>query len=144
MNMNQENDNELKKSAPYLASLEKKNSFQAPEGFFEDLPSKIEDKIQAATTEKKHTYLSLHYVKYAVAAVVLLVAGYYFYPSKTVPQKNAFTAWNVDSLTDDELLDEWGDFPIEYETETVVSNDDADMINYLIDNKVDVTEINGI
>lgn len=142
--MNQEKNDDLRKVAPYLSSLEKKNSFQAPEGYFEQLPSAIQNKIGEAPAENKHKVFSLHYMKYAAAAVVLLIAGIYFYPKKTQQPINTFTAWNVDALTDDEVLDELTDYPIENETAIVVKNDDSDIINYLIDNKIDITEINKI
>lgn len=144
MNMNQENDNDLRKDAPFLSSLEKKNSFPAPEGYFENLPTQIQNKINGAGIKNHPVLFSVKYIKYAAAAMVLIIAGFYFYPKKTQQPKDTFTAANVYALSDDELLDEMSDFPIESETEVTTSNENSEIINYLIDNKVDVTEINGI
>jgi hypothetical protein len=47
---------ELKNIAPHLNQLLKKDAFTAPEGYFEDLPSRIQDCVIAQTKTKSRTF----------------------------------------------------------------------------------------
>lgn len=49
MKENINTDNELKQDAPVLFSMEKRNLFQVPDGYFDTLASQIQDKIQSET-----------------------------------------------------------------------------------------------
>ena len=47
---------ELKNIAPHLSQLPKKNAFTAPEGYFDDLPSIIQDRVIAQTKTKSRNF----------------------------------------------------------------------------------------
>ena len=47
---------ELKNIAPYLSQLPKKDVFTAPEGYFDDLPSIIQDRVIAHTKTKSRNF----------------------------------------------------------------------------------------
>ena len=47
---------ELKNIAPHLSQLPKKDAFTAPEGYFDDLPSIIQDRVIAHTKTKSRNF----------------------------------------------------------------------------------------
>lgn len=142
MNSEENNNNE----SPFLSSLEKKESFKAPDGYFGSLPSKIQDRITEVTASKSHTIFSLSTWKWVAAGALILSAGFYFFPKlATKPAIVATTSVN-DNLTDDELTDELADEmdsnTLETEVKSAESVNSNDAINYLIENHIDITLIN--
>ncbi len=66
----------------------KKNIFDAPDGYFEHLPSRIQERMQQEEEAKQTAVVSLPRWAYAAAAsvLILLVAGIFFYqPSDSKP-----------------------------------------------------------
>ena len=84
MNENNEHieDEELKKSAPFLFGMEKKNDFQVPDGYFDRLPSEIQDKIiemeNKSVKSKIMQFFNWKVAVPAVSFVVILFAGIYY------------------------------------------------------------------
>jgi hypothetical protein len=84
MNENNEHieDEELKKTAPHLFGMEKKNDFQVPDGYFDRLPSEIQDKIiELENNSLKSKIMQIFNWKIAVPAVSLiaiLFVGIYY------------------------------------------------------------------
>ena len=69
---------ELKDIAPILNQLPKKDSFQVPENYFDELPGLIQDRVRVkAKTPWKIT------LKYALPFVLLIVSIGYFTQNKT-------------------------------------------------------------
>jgi len=68
---------EIAEISPLLAGLKKKNTYQVPEGYFEDLKTKIPASASIPVTRKvKHApVFTLKFVKYAVAACIVALLG---------------------------------------------------------------------
>ncbi len=64
---------ELKDIAPLLNKLPKKDHFQAPDGYFDELPSIIQDRVSV-----KPKFQWSHSLKYALPLVLLVVSVIYF------------------------------------------------------------------
>lgn len=58
-----------------LDDIDKKQSFKVPDGYFEELPLKIQTKIQP---KKKHTQVTLPSWKFALAASILVILVTYY------------------------------------------------------------------
>ena len=69
---------ELKDIAPILNQLPKKDSFQIPENYFDELPGLIQDRVRVKT----HTRWN-YAIKYALPLVFLIIAIGYFTQNKT-------------------------------------------------------------
>jgi len=64
---------ELKDIAPILNQLPKKDSFQVPENYFDELPSLIQDRVQVKT-KSRWTYA----LKYALPLILMVISIVYF------------------------------------------------------------------
>lgn len=69
---------ELKDIAPILNQLPKKDSFQIPENYFDELPGLIQDRVRVKTQTRWNYVL-----KYALPFVLLIVSIGYFTQNKT-------------------------------------------------------------
>lgn len=69
---------EWQELAPSLAKLEKKNSYLVPDGYFESLQSRIQQKVNAAEA-KTPTFTIPMWAKYATAACLTLAMGITLY-----------------------------------------------------------------
>jgi len=69
---------ELKDIAPILNQLPKKDSFQVPENYFDELPGLIQDRVRVKTKTRWNYVL-----KYALPFVLLIVTIGYFTQNKT-------------------------------------------------------------
>ncbi len=69
---------ELKVIAPILNQLPKKDSFQVPEDYFDELPGLIQDRVQVKT-KTQWTYV----LKYALPVLLLIVSVLYFSQKNT-------------------------------------------------------------
>lgn len=63
-----------------LDDIDKKQSFKVPEGYFEDLPLRIQTKIQK---KKKHSQVLLPSWRFAFAASILVILVAYFIADQT-------------------------------------------------------------
>lgn len=69
---------ELKDIAPILNQLPKKDSFQIPENYFDELPGLIQDRVRVKTQTRWN-----YAIKYALPLVFLIFAIGYFTQNKT-------------------------------------------------------------
>ena len=69
---------ELKDIAPILNQLPKKDSFQVPENYFDELPGLIQDRVQVKT-KSQWTYV----LKYALPVLLVIVSVAYFSQKNT-------------------------------------------------------------
>ena len=69
---------ELKDIAPVLNQLPKKDSFQIPENYFDELPGLIQDRVRVKTQTRWNYVL-----KYALPFVLLIVSIGYFTQKNT-------------------------------------------------------------
>jgi hypothetical protein len=87
----------------------KKSIFHAPEGYFDQLPGRVQERIQQEDQANKT--LSLPRWTYAVAAsvLVLLVAGIFFYQQYRLPADTMASEQKIEqllaSVPDEELID---------------------------------------
>jgi hypothetical protein len=68
---------EISNISPLLASLKNKNTYQVPEGYFENLKAKIPtiETIPVKNKSKQAPVFSLKFTKYAVAACIVALLG---------------------------------------------------------------------
>ncbi|MEO8148466.1 MAG: hypothetical protein ABI723_12550 [Bacteroidia bacterium] len=148
-------DDELRKDAPKLFGMEKKNPFEVPDGFFDSFSSKIQDKIAA---EKKQSVWSLIYQnitrpKVAIpvlASVCIIVVGIKFLYTPGSINRNDEVAITYNDLSQSAYLDDIDESvltdALNQTTSTVNSDsktesDSYRIENYLIENNIDVTDL---
>ena len=148
-----DNENEeLKKIAPHLFKIEKKEVFTTPENYFESLPGLLQDRVHEKT--KTTTFFAPRYRLALVAASVglFIFVGVKFYTSQTKETTEIATTEMVQSydnqylasadeteLTDqldDETLDNTS---VQINKNTSASNDE--ITDYLINDNIDLTTI---
>ena len=54
-----------------LENIKKTNIYKVPEGYFKELPMRVQSRISAG--DRKSTFLIPHFVRYATAAVILII-----------------------------------------------------------------------
>ena len=69
---------ELKDIAPILNQLPKKDNFQVPENYFDELPGLIQDRVQVKT-KTQWTYV----LKYALPVILVIFSVVYFSQKNT-------------------------------------------------------------
>lgn len=87
----------------------KKTIFETPEGYFEALPERIQERIQQET-QKKNTFSFPHWAYAAAASVLLLLAGgIFFFQPADLPTETMAYEQNVEqllaSVSEDEIMD---------------------------------------
>ena len=65
--------------APSLAKMEKKNPYLVPDGYFESLQSRIEQKVNSAKAERSRSKIISMWTKYAAAACLTIAMGITLY-----------------------------------------------------------------
>lgn len=167
MNQLIHDENDWMKEAPLLASLNRQHPFKVPDGYFEELPVEIENKISFGNHPfqvNENYFEQLHQnilsatvgepkpqakviklrpsliVITAIAACLIIFALFYF-KSDSGKIETAFneewTEENILAQVDESTLIEM----ISASSETT-SNDSAEEIEqYLLDNNIDLTEI---
>lgn len=87
----------------------KKNIFETPEGYFDALPERLQERIRQKEQEKK--VFSFPQWTYAAAASVLLllVVGIFFFQPADQPAENIASEQNIEqllaSVSEDEIID---------------------------------------
>ena len=150
MNMNQhpEHTDEELKDAPILRQLRQSTAFNAPEDYFQTLPSAIQDKISSRKSITSQVKLKPILVGLAIAGCLVLGILYINQPV----QEQQFT--ETTTITTDDLI-ETG-YYLELEEQLIaetVYNDDAtpeesidetEMENYLLEASDETTLINEL
>lgn len=143
------------KDAPQLNAMGKGNSFKVPDGYFEELPSKVISHIAEEKGKKSGVVISIFKPQMAIAASVLfiglLVASQAIFNKNEVTITEYASAEDVfEQFTDEELaLLEEDLFLESMMTEVMLEDDipfeeleDEDaIIHYLMQNNVDISTI---
>ncbi len=117
-----------------LEDIEKKNIYSVPEGYFEDLPMKIQARI--ADKSKSETPVFIGALRYALPAVLLVAVAYFGIfrmaptqqddPLAGVSTEDIISYLASTDITTDEILSEVNldDFTLDYlNTEEEILND---------------------
>jgi hypothetical protein len=109
--MENKNDilSEIEKIAPGLTAVEKKNSFETPADYFDDLSSSIQEKVRMQSSKNQKTVIAwLKYPQIAIATslIVIMVIGFFYLDNSKQKQ---FTETNViywdEILNDNTIID---------------------------------------
>lgn len=65
---------ELKEISPQLSGISKEKPFKVPEGYFEDFPQRLQDRIRDNTSVPVYHHRILALRPYLAAAIILVVA----------------------------------------------------------------------
>lgn len=141
---------ELNKIAPKLSELKKQNSFQVPDNYFEDFPSRIQGKI--STPEPGTLFLKLYSLlkPQLVLATVMIGFGVIAFlvmqllttdqtSTKTIASNNIVSEYEAYAYIDEALIVDYLASESEYFTEETFNEDEA--YNYLLDNDIIIDEI---
>ncbi len=143
------------KDAPQLHAIGKGNSFKVPDEYFDELPSKVISRIAEEKERKSGVIISIFQPRIAIAASVLLVgllvaSQAIFNTKQTTVTEFASAEEVLDQFTEEELaLLEEDLFLESMMTDAVIEgdlpfedlNDEDAIINYLIQNNVDISTI---
>ncbi len=109
--MENKNDilSEIKKIAPGLTAVEKKNSFETPADYFDDLSADIQERIRMKSSQNQKKVITLfRYPQIAIAAsvIVILVIGFFYLDNLKQKQyaENNTIYWD-EILNDNSLID---------------------------------------
>lgn len=139
---------ELKKLAPFLSQKQKNGSpFEVPESYFDELPSRIQERLATSAQESwlsiLKSWLSIRNLAITSGLVVaFILIQPYIGADKKVPTISsddlmALIDEGVIDFDEDVIYDAYaGSANIEIETSTNI--DDEEIIDYLMDEEVDV------
>lgn len=99
---------EIEKLAPNFSEIKKENDFGTPDQYFDELSSKIQNRIINQNSQKKTlVFLQLiHKPQYAVAAfLVVIFIGVYFFRNKTTQTAQNNTVYWDEILNDNTIID---------------------------------------
>lgn len=87
----------------------KENIFHAPEGYFEQLPGRIQERIQQEDHANKTAIFPRWTYAAAASVLVLLIAGIFFYTQSDLPADTVASEQEIEqllaSVSDEELMD---------------------------------------
>lgn len=112
-----------------LNDIDKKQPFKTPEGYFEDLPLKIQTRIQK---KEKHTSVRLPSWKFALAASILVLVVTYF----IADQKPLSAEMMLAEVSQDELIAYLDNMDINLEDITTTFQETS--------NELEFEEMNGL
>ena len=144
----------------FLDGLNKENAFEVPEGYFDELPALIQNRILSENKETKIISIfrnKLSYVAAAASIALIIGLGLFFNKSANTlsetkavamtEHKNALTKDDIKEYlrenVDEATIMEYAftgnmNANIEVKTDNL---DKKDMINYILENNIDVNEI---
>lgn len=142
----------LQKHAPWLAKIEKRNEFQVPAGYFDSLPSIIQERcIESSRTtiseklERFKFYLYRLAIPVSFAAIIVFFGLNYLNPADV---DNDLTAAEISIILEEDVnisIEETMLIEALMENESAQSAEFADedegLIDYLIDNDIDLSSI---
>ena len=127
---------ELKNIAPHLSQLPKKDVFTAPEGYFDDLPSMIQDRVIAQSKTKSRVFSpAWTFGSLGLATVLCLIFFLGQSPDETTVSRQEATAYvneNIDQEFDETLLAE-----ALTTSENKLSNSEANIEEYILNQDID-------
>ncbi len=127
---------ELKNIAPHLSQLPKKDAFTAPEGYFDDLPSSIQDRVISQSKTKSRVFSATWTFGSLGLAAVLCWVFFLGQPSdETTVTKQEVTAYvneNIEQEFDETLL---ADELISSDNKTLTSEENLE--EYILNQDID-------
>ncbi|PCH91177.1 MAG: hypothetical protein COB85_09420 [Bacteroidetes bacterium] len=157
MNTNNENSNEVRKElediAPSLSKIDRANPFEVPDNYFDNLPGVVSDRINGHSTPHSSTVRALVIRWTAVAASIILIAVLTFVLTNSPEGNINLDLAQLDLDEIEEVLMDQGIYAVEEEElidmlldsdeESFLEeiNDLDEIIDYLIDNNIDLTTI---
>ena len=95
---------ELKNIAPHLSQLSKKDAFRAPEGYFDDLPSILQDLVISQTKTKSRNFAPVWIFSTLGVASMLYVL---FFLSKSPEETTSITKQEATAYINDNIEQEF-------------------------------------
>ena len=144
---------ELKKIAPHLHKIEKKEVFSTPDNYFEKLPGQLQDKINARIKPKKYWVADYKIALAAASIFVFIFVGIRYFSSTTsVPTKEIATSEMVRefdtlylaSADEIELADQLDDESLESASQQIEAGSEistSEIEDYLISDNIDIATI---
>ncbi len=127
-----------------LENIPKKNIYQVPDGYFDDLPGIIQARVARENPKKEVIFSWVSTLKYALPALLIGVAGLFWYTQSTnqpmdadailaTIETEALVAYiNESDMSTEELLDSFSLYPEE------VANIEDEVYGALYDEELDV------
>lgn len=69
-----------------LEEIPKKEIFKVPEGYFEELPAKIQARIESKNPAKETSFIFEYRLQYAIPVIALLAVGIYWFSISSQPR----------------------------------------------------------
>lgn len=155
-NMQHSENQELENSAPRLFGMKRENPFSTPEGYFDDLSSRVISRIAEEKQVKQTVWRSIFQPRTAIAAsllaIGLAVATKYVFFNQTEPKETAtaeelFAQLSEDDLEglSDELFMEDVLTEVVHEERIPFENldDEEAIIDYLMENNIDLMTLSN-
>ena len=126
---------ELKNIAPHLSQLPKKDAFTAPEGYFDDLPSMIQDRV-IAQSKTKSRVLSPKWAfgSFGLAAVLCLV----FFLGQSSEDTNSISKQEATAYVNENIEQEFDETLLAEElTTSEISTSEENLEDYILNQDID-------
>jgi non-ribosomal peptide synthetase component E (peptide arylation enzyme) len=128
---------ELKNIAPHLSQLPKKDAFTAPEGYFDDLPSRIQDRV---ITQRKLTSSNFSPVWIFSTLGVASVLCVMFFLGKSPEVQNSISEQEASAYINENLEQEFDETLLA--DELITSNNktftsDENLEEYILNQDID-------
>jgi hypothetical protein len=141
---------ELKMEAPFLSNIPKYNPFDVPAGYFDDLPTLIQQKCTNSSSQFswREWFAMIFRPNFAIpvlSVILIAFAGIYYmeHDKKQTVQPFAEEI-NVDeqlqNIDESTIIDA---LTAQVSTESTNENENEKIMNYLLDNNVDETNFNS-
>jgi hypothetical protein len=97
--------------APGLANLRKNDPFVVPEGFFEQFPQRVQQRVALSERKGLQPFTMAKWTWYGAAALTMLAIGLYFLqpPAPTGPSLSDHAAAGLNVAQEELDLDSWND-----------------------------------
>ena len=128
---------ELKNIAPHLSQLPKKDAFTAPEGYFDDLPSIIQDRVIAQTKTKSRNFAPVWIFSTLGVASMLCVL---FFLSKSPEDTTSITKQEATAYIKENLEQEFDETLLAEELVTSnneTSTNEVNLEEYILNQDID-------
>jgi hypothetical protein len=124
---------ELKKIAPYLSNLERKNSFAIPHEYFNKLSAKINEKITEEESEKGYfsSAVVMRYVSATVLSVLILTVTFIYFNRD---KKNTTTIAEIEISTEELIASSYISGIDEHYIKEIVADSEADLNYFTVQN----------
>ncbi|MBL0049739.1 MAG: hypothetical protein IPP32_16790 [Bacteroidetes bacterium] len=144
---------ELKKIAPHLFNIEKKEVFSTPDNYFEKLPGELQEKVTAQVKPKNYWVPNYKTALVTASIFVFILVGIRYYsstsssPTKEIAANEMvqeFDTLYLASANEIELADQLDDESLESASQQIEAGSDissSEIEDYLISDNIDITTI---